>query len=124
MKVLIVEDDESLRLLMAQFLNFKLKIKVSEAGSAEEAIKMITGDNEPTLIVSDYNMPNGNGKKLQDYLVDQKNRSPFIFFSGETEIQLAVNHRHYLGTIAKPNLEKLLVKASEIIAHYVELYKQ
>lgn len=108
--VLIVEDDENLRSLLVDILKQKLSLNVAEASCADEAIQLLATGNTYNLIVSDYNMPNGDGKKLQNYLVDTDNASQFIFYSSQIDIVPNATHLYFIGLIVKPNMEILLDK--------------
>lgn len=120
--ILVVEDDENVRPLLTEILTYKLGLNVAEAKSANEAINLLQQGNKYSLIVSDYNMPNGDGKKLQDYLVDNRDDSPFVFFSSDCKIRSNKAHLHFLGTIAKPNLEKLLSAVSLVCTPEAEIF--
>lgn len=63
-RILIVDDDEQVRNYCAHALKIK-KYLVETAESGEEAIKMLRDAEKPyDLVLSDVNMPNGNGKDV------------------------------------------------------------
>lgn len=61
--VLIVEDDEDLRDVLARYLRHQ-GFGVTEAGSAEDAVSAIAGGLRPALVVLDVNLPGDNGWEL------------------------------------------------------------
>ena len=72
MHVLIVDDDSNIRDLVILLLNSKYKDLVfTEALNAFEAISYLKG-NTTDLIVSDFEMPGGNGDELVKYLCESK----------------------------------------------------
>jgi DNA-binding response OmpR family regulator len=61
--VLLVEDDESLRRIVARHLR-ALGYDVDEAGSAEEAGSILSDGVRPALVLLDINLPRDNGWDL------------------------------------------------------------
>lgn len=65
--ILIVEDDEGIRLLLKEILAFKTQYYVVFAWTGAEAIKAIA-EIDPDLFVLNYNLPDTNGIALYDRL--------------------------------------------------------
>ncbi len=61
--VLIVEDDDDLRVILARYLRHRGYV-VDEARSAEDAVRAMDGGTRPALIVLDINLPGDNGWDL------------------------------------------------------------
>ena len=61
--VLLVEDDESLRPILARHLAAK-GFRVAEAASAEEATDQLSGGLRPRLVLLDLNLPGDTGWDL------------------------------------------------------------
>lgn len=61
--ILIVEDDESLRRILARHLR-SLGYHVDEAASAEEAVSLLDGGVRPAIVILDLNLPGDNGWDL------------------------------------------------------------
>lgn len=78
-RVLLVDEDESLRRLLVHRLKQDFSFVVDEASSGLDAIGLIKRGAKYSLIISDYNMPDGDGSVLQNYLVDN-NIKGFFFF--------------------------------------------
>lgn len=79
LKVLLVDDDESLRQLLAYRFKQDFGFVVDQADSGHGAINKISQGANYSLIISDYNMPNGDGGELQDYLVKTEIKSFFLY---------------------------------------------
>lgn len=109
-RVLLVDDDESLRQLLVYRLKQDFGFVVDEASSGLNAIDLIKRGAKYSLIISDYNMPDGNGSVLQNYLVDNNIKSFFFFYTSETRVEINPFHKSFLGLIEKPQFQKLLEK--------------
>lgn len=109
-RVLLVDDDESLRQLLAYKLKQDFGFVINEASSGYEAISLIKQGAKYSLIVSDYNMPDGNGAEFQNYLVEHNIKSLFFFYTSEAGIEINPAHKYFLGVIAKPHIQKLFEK--------------
>jgi DNA-binding response OmpR family regulator len=62
-QVLLVEDDESLRRILARHLRSQ-GYDVDEAGSAEEAVTILAEGVRPAVVLLDINLPGDNGWDL------------------------------------------------------------
>ncbi len=62
-QVLLVEDDESLRQILARHLRSH-GYDVDEAGSAEEAVAILARGVRPSVVLLDINLPGDNGWDL------------------------------------------------------------
>lgn len=109
--LLVVDDDESLRQLLAyrlsHELNDQVRIRVSEAKSGNEAIELLKAGRKFCLIISDYEMPDGDGCELQDYLIKSKSDSFLMFYSSEANIEFNLAHQNCLGVVRKPDFSQL-----------------
>ena len=61
--VLIVEDDDSLRTIVARHLRGQ-RFAVTEAASAEDAVATLTGGLHPDVVLLDVNLPGDTGWDL------------------------------------------------------------
>lgn len=66
-KILLVEDNNAMRNLVASALDQHLSVDVYEAENGFAALKLIP-DNEFQLIITDINMPDINGLELITFL--------------------------------------------------------
>jgi DNA-binding NarL/FixJ family response regulator len=85
LRVLVVEDEPTLRENIAQFLELK-KFKVTQAKNGLEADYLLKKAN-PDLIICDVSMPFMNGLQLLSQLRkdDQYNHIPFIFLTAKAD---------------------------------------
>lgn len=87
LRVIIVEDDASLRLSLADWLS--KDYLVSHFESAEDLLKAIHDfefeDGMPTCILLDFQMPGINGVELQSQLRQMNIEYPIIFMSGNAQ---------------------------------------
>lgn len=61
-RILIVDDEAEIRTLIAKVLNPD-GFEIREAGSAEEAVRILEVF-APTLLITDYSLPDANGSEL------------------------------------------------------------
>jgi len=109
-RVLLVDDDESLRQLIVHKLKQDFGFVTDEASSGFDAIKLIKQGIKYSLIISDYNMPDGNGADLQDFLVENNIPSYFFFYTSEAQVKVNQSHQRFVGVIQKPNIEQLFTE--------------
>lgn len=108
MRILIVDDDQEIRFALANVFQVKHKFTVVEACSGQEAIATLSNQKDFSLIISDYQMENGNGDIIIDYLKDHKFEVPFIFFSGSDEIKTTPLSAPILKSFAKSEVFHLI----------------
>ena len=117
-RVLVVEDDASVRQMLVRALG--TRFTMSEAGDGSEAILMLKGDELPDLIITDVMMPKMNGYALSRLLrTDAKLKGiPIIFLTARTSAKDVVEGinagaRHY---ISKPfSLKDVLDKVTKLL---------
>jgi PAS domain S-box-containing protein len=115
--VLVVEDDDSVRLLICEVLA-DLSYKAVEASSADAAIPIIASQRPIDLLISDVGLPGMNGRQLAEVARQHRPELPVIFVTGYA--QNATAKSEFLGTnmamIGKPfTVEVLAAKISEMI---------
>ena len=81
-KVLVVDDQAVLRLLLATHLKNHYHVQCVEADSAEQAI-FVLKTSSFDLIISDQWMPKGNGTEIAEYLKESGTTTPFILFTSD-----------------------------------------
>ena len=101
-KVLLVEDDASVREALAQTLDLA-EIEPIQAGSFVAAKDRITRDF-PGVILSDIRMPGRDGFHLLDYAHAVDDELPVVLLTGEGDIPMAVRamERGAFGFLEKP----------------------
>ncbi|MEE3622587.1 ATP-binding protein [Nitrospirillum sp. BR 11752] len=116
-RVLVVEDDTSVRLLIRDVLE-ELSYEVAEAGEAAAALAILTSDRPISLLVSDVGLPGINGRQLAEIAREHRPGLPVLFVTGYAEN--AAIRAGFLGTnmdmITKPfTLDVLAAKVSEMM---------
>ncbi|MBY0517508.1 MAG: response regulator [Bacteriovoracaceae bacterium] len=106
MRVLVVDDHEDFRDMVSHFLK-GLKIKIVQCASGNEAIEELKNGVQFDLIISDYQMPEGDGLEVLKFLASNKIQSKFILFTSYEGLQLPVQYDHFLGIISKYEFSKL-----------------
>ena len=102
-RILVVEDDETLRTLLVQ----KLRVAGFEAEEAEDGQKAMeileSGPDRFVLVLSDYEMPRLDGVSLRK-AVHGRLEIPFILMTGVTEVMTADMAREagFAGYLPKP----------------------
>ena len=111
--ILHVDDSEQERLIMFAYLKktFGSSVIILNAQSGEEAISKIT-THSVDLIVSDVEMPNGNGLELFKFFENLELSAGFLFFSGAMPIDSS--SESFLGFVEKPDYAKAMQK----VQHY------
>lgn len=116
-RILIVEDDPSVRLLVRDVLE-ELSYVSMEAGDASEAIPILASDVTIDLMISDVGLPGMNGRQLAEIARQHRPDLPILFVTGYAEN--AAIRAGFLGTnmsmITKPfALDDLAAKVSEMV---------
>ncbi|MFG1493096.1 response regulator [Halobacteriovorax sp. GFR7] len=88
-KVLIVDDEPDILELLAEELQFE-GYETECANSGNSAVKLINSGQTFDAIISDYKMPDGNGKVVLDCTNsnDSQKEKVFYFVSGQADISL------------------------------------
>ena len=83
---LLVDDEDIVRLTTADMLN-ELGYKVVEAGSAEEALKLIDRGLAPDLLITDHLMSGMSGTDLARTMVTRQPNTKVLIVSGYAEAE-------------------------------------
>ncbi|MEH3037533.1 MAG: PAS domain-containing protein [Sphingomonas adhaesiva] len=115
--VLLVEDDDSVRLLVHEVLA-ELSYHAVEAQEAQAAIAVLQSDRAIDLMISDVGLPGMNGRQLADIARLHRPDLPILFITGYAEN--AAIRSGFLGTnmamITKPfALDALAQKIAEML---------
>jgi DNA-binding NtrC family response regulator len=87
--ILIVDDQRSIRESLAFALSDAFRI--FQASNGKEAMDIINMNRDITVVVSDYDMPEVSGIELLDMIRDVHTKIGFIFVTGSTSIESAVD---------------------------------
>ncbi len=117
-RVLVVEDDHSLRKLVRNVLE-KYGYQVLEAPNGEEALKVVAKNERPIhLLVTDVVMPGMGGRELAERLQSQQPDIKVLFMSGYMDQTISYQDllAAELNFIEKPfSPQKLANKVREIL---------
>lgn len=104
--VLVVEDDDQLRSIIARNLKASGYF-VLQAASFSEAVDRI--DIKPNLMILDINLPDATGWDVAGWLASFTSPVPIIVISGETPDPKQLKHIEPKAFLAKPfAIEELL----------------
>ena len=108
-KILVVDDDVSIRRALSMVLRDFGNVVTVEGGI--EAIELL-GKTKFDLILTDYEMPRGNGLEVLNYLEKTQNKTPAIMITafGTKDLIIETIKHHVFGFIEKP-FNKDAVKA-------------
>ena len=115
--VLVIEDDDSVRLLVQDVLE-ELGYNAILASHPREAVAVLSSERELDLMVSDVGLPDMNGRQLAEIARAHRSDLPILFITGYAEN--AAIRSNFLGTnmamIAKPfTLDNLAAKIGEML---------
>ncbi len=85
-KILIVDDEPDILELLSEELEYEGFATVC-AGSGNDAVRVLENENFD-LVISDYKMPNGNGKVVLDFIksIPESRKPIFYFVSGQADM--------------------------------------
>ncbi|UAK26524.1 PAS domain-containing protein [Sphingomonas nostoxanthinifaciens] len=116
--VLIVDDEESIRMLVTETL-IDLGYTALEAADGPMALKLLFGDRHIDLLVTDVGLPGMNGRQLADAIRANRPSLKVLFITGYAE-NAVLNHGHLdpgMHVITKPfAMEALASRIKELIA--------
>lgn len=115
MRILYVEDEETMRELIAHMIKDDIECDLVVVHSGNEAIKLLENDTNFDVIVSDYEMPDGNGGKLLEYVAQKGLSSYFILFTNTIEPKIEVRNEKFLGVISKLQYKNLFKQLKKIL---------
>ena len=116
-RVLFVEDDPSVRLLVGEVLN-ELGLEAIEAESPAYAVEVLRSAVTLDLLITDVGLPGMNGRQLADLAREQRPNLPILFVTGYAEN--AVMRSEFLASnmamITKPfSLETLSHRIKDVL---------
>jgi CheY-like chemotaxis protein len=117
MRVLLVDDEKTMRVLLADLLK-KEGFDVDEAGDGEEGVRLALA-NPPDLVVSDIMMPHLDGWGMFQVMriLPSTKTVPFLFLThiDEASVEVRAKKMGADGYVTKPfRLESLLEKINQL----------
>ena len=117
LRILLVEDDDDIRQLFALTLdNFVFDSTVVEAVSGNHAQEILQ-QQKFDLIISDYNMQNGNGGDLYRYIQSFPQKTPFVLLTSENLEDLILHQNFSRDNPLNTYLQKPI--SCEELAHHI-----
>jgi PAS domain S-box-containing protein len=116
--VLLVEDDPSVRLLIAEVLR-ELGYACIEVGDGAGAMPVLASNARLDLMITDIGLPGMNGRQLAEAAREQRPGLKILFVTGYAEHAIQSNRMEDEGTmmVTKPFvLDALALKIRELIA--------
>ena len=115
-RVLVVEDDPSVRLLVREVLE-ELGYRAVEAAEPHAAVEILASSTRLDLLISDVGLPGMNGREVAEIARTHRPKLPILFITGYAEN--AAIRAGFLGTnmsmVTKPfRLDDLAAKISEM----------
>ena len=115
--VLVVDDDDHMREYMRASLELE-GYTVLEAGTAEEGMAVLDGEDQPQLILLDVMMPGMDGWGMLQRIQERHGSIPVIMFSGQVDEQSAkhAEERGASAFVGKPfDPQQLIEQAKQIL---------
>jgi DNA-binding response OmpR family regulator len=114
--LLMVEDDESLRRIVARHLRHQ-GFEVEEAASAEAAVEVLQGGLRPALVLLDLNLPGDTGwDLLRGPELASAGSPPVVITSATTVSPKRLTDFHVAGYLPKPfPLETLVATVERLL---------
>lgn len=115
--VLLVEDDESLRRIVARHLR-RRGVAVTEATSAEDVALAIADGLRPALVLLDLNLPGDTGWDLiRGPVLREAGSPPVVITSATTVSPRRLAEFHVAGYLPKPfSLETLIATIERLLS--------
>lgn len=113
--VLIVDDEPDILDIYQIALKRAFVLDIILAESGKKALKIIEEKGVPEVIISDLNMPDGDGKFLFSSIQERKLSIPFILSTSESKETMEKIFPEIYGFIEKPNIIKPAIQLIDTI---------
>ncbi len=115
-KVLVVDDEEEVRTMLARMLTMAGAGHVKTVASGLEALESLDSGDIPDLIILDYNMPGLDGTQTTALIRSSHRDIPIIISSGVPDLEGRDGfNQEKVGVISKPfTLEEIRKKLAEL----------
>jgi len=117
--ILVVDDEEDIRDIYEMLLRRIFPLEVVLADSGNSALKIISERGDPKIVVSDLNMPNGDGHFLWTNLKERKINVPFVICSSDAIPDLKKRFPNIHGYVEKPDIiDSVISLINSVISPY------
>lgn len=106
--ILVVDDEEIWRSTLSEKIEYELPVYVVRARSGNIAKQLLEDGTNFDLIVSDYQMNDGNGSDLLQFVIKNFPETPFAFFTSMPNPLIPLDHEHFIGVYEKIQLDDLI----------------
>lgn len=109
---LVVEDEPEIADVICLFLGGYYAASFTVATNGADAVELLKRDGDQfQMIISDYNMPNGNGNLVFEYAKVHLNKTPFMLVTSDTWADHKEFHEHgCIGYVSKPFADDVLIR--------------
>jgi len=122
---LVIEDEEEVADVICLFLGGHYAASFTVAKNGEEAVEMLKKEgHQYQMIISDYNMPNGNGSFVYNYISSHLSSTPFMLVTSDSwSDHKEFHNKERVGYVSKPFIDDTLIKETDRLlrACHVEL---
>lgn len=109
MRILLIDDYDDIREVLSLILQGIYDCEIVEKASGNSAINLLKQDQKFDLVISDYNMPDGNGGKVYTYLRENKIQIPFILLSSDgLDTHSEFDSKILLDHVSKPFTDDII----------------
>lgn len=124
-RVLIVDDEPDIREYMSALISAEYLCEIMQADSGSQAVQLLL-QNHFDLVISDFNMPNGDGKLVFDMTQKVNPKAKFLLVSSdESDDHKEITSNSKSGYLQKPfepeDLIKLIAEQLNIVS--IDAYK-
>lgn len=118
--ILVVDDEADIRDIYDMILSRAFPLDVVSAESGKKALEIIKEKGRPEIIISDLNMPNGDGHFLYTSLKEMGMNMPFVICSTDSPAVLKKRFPDIHGFIEKP---KIIQPTLDIVDSVISRFK-
>lgn len=105
LNVLVVDDDEAMRMLVCRMLKRMRVDRIVEAGGGEQALERLAAAPKGVdIVICDWNMPGMSGMDLFKQVHANQPKLPFLMLTGRADLEsvVAAKKAGVHGYIVKP----------------------
>ena len=114
-KILLVDDSPDVIWQLTNYLHSTFDCTLGIADSGKSAIKILEQDQGFDLIVCDYQMDEGTGLVVLDFITTNSIEIPFIFYSGMAKELRSYKSGKCIAVIEKMDINNLTKSIGEVI---------
>jgi CheY-like chemotaxis protein len=115
MRVLVVEDEPLIRMLMVEILA-AAGFDILEAASGPEACRLIEDPNHVDLVVTDLNMPQADGITVANRARKHSPNVPVLFVSARSDLLASLSAPRPYSYLTKPfSMEELATAVARLL---------